>query len=242
MKQLMEYKIISGRVHETRRVLMPCRSGAQLPKRRGVRVKGKSSLSKILANEQEAVKRLARIINCNFGPGDLWLTLKYDDDRLPEYRAAAELCVTNLLRRVKRWYKKETGDALRYVLVTSDNSPRSGEKARLHHHLVMDRVAWEYIIRQWPADQISYSLLDARRDYTGIARYMVGNAPKGDNKHRWSCSTGLAKPVYTEPVPVDSVDGIKIPKGANIRENITLQDEETGVRSAYCRYIVAPKR
>ncbi|MFX7845333.1 hypothetical protein ABTK14_24050, partial [Acinetobacter baumannii] len=79
----MEYQIISGNVVEIRRCMLSSRQALAVGKKRAPRTAGTSSKKKIDANEREAVKRLARIINCNFRPGDLWLTLKYSDDRLP---------------------------------------------------------------------------------------------------------------------------------------------------------------
>lgn len=86
--------------------------------------------------------------------------------------------MSKFLRNVGSRYRKETGKSLRYVLTTSDTDPRTGKKVRLHHHLVMDRAAWEVVTRYWPEDQCGYVLLDGRGDYTGIARYMVSNACK----------------------------------------------------------------
>ena len=101
MRQLMEYKIISGRTVEIRRVMMDVRRGYNQHQRRGVRVKGKTSLRKILANERESVKNLARILNCNFKAGDLWLTLTYPEEALPESKEAAEAILAGILPAVK---------------------------------------------------------------------------------------------------------------------------------------------
>ena len=88
---------------------MSVRRQDTLPKRRGIRVKGKTSLKKILANEREAVKNLARLINCNFGPGDMWLTLTYSDDRLPASIEDAAQDFAKTLRKLRAMVKKETG-------------------------------------------------------------------------------------------------------------------------------------
>ena len=73
MKQLMRYKITSGRVVEKRDVLMDC-SRTRRP--RGGR-KGKSTIKQVERNERETVLELARFINCNHRGGDLFVTLKY---------------------------------------------------------------------------------------------------------------------------------------------------------------------
>lgn len=88
MVRLVEYRIISGPVIEIRRCRMAV--GAQPGRRRAPRKAGASSLKKIMQNEKAAVQRLARIINANFGAGDLWLTLKYSDARLPVTKEEAK--------------------------------------------------------------------------------------------------------------------------------------------------------
>ena len=237
----MEYQIISGNVVEIRRCMLSSRQALAVGKKRAPRTAGNSSKKKIDANEREAVKRLARIINCNFRPGDLWLTLKYSDDRLPADLDEADKTIAKFLRKVRAAYKKETEQKLRYILCTSETSTKTGSKTRLHHHLVMDRMAYEIICRYWPQAEISYSLLDGRGDHTALAKYIVRNFGGEAGRKRWSCSRGLDKPIYTEPVPVGSVEGIQAPAGADIRENLLIVDEDFGVQAAYMRAVLPEK-
>lgn len=241
MKIAMEYQIISGSVIEIRRCMLSSRQAMTAGKKRAPRTAGSSSKKKIDANEREAVKRLARIINCNFKPGDLWLTLKYSDKRLPASIEEAEAEIAKFLRKVRTAYKKETGEKLRYILCTSETSTKTGNKTRLHHHLVMDRLAYEIICRYWPQEEISYSLLDGRGDHSALAKYIVKNFNGESGKKRWSCSRGLEKPIYTEPVPVDDIEGIKAPKGSDVRENILIVDEDYGIQAAYMRAVLPDK-
>ncbi len=235
MQRIMEYKIISGRVEEVRRVRMPYRQGER-PARRGRKAKP-SSERKIRANEQERVKNLARLINTNFGPGDLWLTLRYGDGRLPEDLEAAGHQAGLFIRRIAAEYKKQTGQKLRWIMTDGAVSSKTGEAVRPHHHLVLDGLAYALIIKHWPKEELSYVRLDGRRDYTGIARYMLQNTDNTPGKRRWRSCQGLDKPIYTEPVPVEDFDGIRAPKGAEVREHSLLISEETGCCSAYMRYI-----
>lgn len=241
MKIIMEYHIISGKVIETRRCMLSSRQIMAVGKKRAPRTAGNSSKRKIDANEREAVKRLARIINCNFVPGDLWLTLKYSDDRLPPDIDSADKMIAKFLRNVRTAYKKETGKKLRYILCTSETSTKTGNKARLHHHLIMDRMAYEIICRYWPQEEISYSLIDGRGDHTALAKYIVQNFGGEIGRKRWSCSRGLEKPIYTEPVPVENIEGIKAPAGADVRENVLIVDEDCGVQAAYMRAVLPEK-
>lgn len=177
MKALMRYKIVSGRVVEKRDVLMDVSLDptTRRPRPRGKR-RGKSAASQVERNLREAVKRLARVLNCNFQGGDLFLSLKYSDERLPAAKEEAKREVRNFVRRIARAYRAATGKKLRWALVTADRSSKTGKPVRLHHHVVMDAVDWALIARHWPADQFSYRRLDGSGDYTAIARYMIMNA------------------------------------------------------------------
>ena len=240
MRKYMEYKIISGRTVEVRRVMMDCsaRSGPKI--RRGTRVKGRTSLQKILANEREAVKNLARILNCNFSQGDMWVTLTYPDDRLPAGREEAKKDMEKTLRKLRLAFRKEYGRNPKYVVATGSVDPRTGEQVRYHHHIVMEALAYEAITGFWPGEDVSYRRLDGRGDYTGIARYMVQNsADRGDGERRWSCSRGLKKPIYTEPVPVKPGEKIYIPRNASLKQKNSFEDDETGMCSEYVRYTKA---
>lgn len=241
MRVYMEYKIISGRVVETRRCLLPASSGDDVERRRAPRVAGKSSLKKIARNEQEQVRRLARIIACNFDTGDLFLTLKYSDARLPESRQAAKKNAEDLLKKLRQIYYKATGKKLRYILCTSDTSTSDGGEARLHHHLIMDRVSYEFLCSLWPADEISYTLLRSYPDRTSLARYILQNSAHEPGKKAWSTSKGLEKPIYTEPEPIPEVEPIKPPKDAIVQENYLHTDADTGLRSAYMRCVLPEK-
>ena len=73
MKQLMRYRITSGRAVEVRDVMMETRGH---PARGGKR--GTSSPKQRKRNEEEAVLILARQLNANCKGGDLFLTLRID--------------------------------------------------------------------------------------------------------------------------------------------------------------------
>lgn len=239
MKALMRYKIISGRAVEKRDVLMDVSLDptTRRPRPRGKR-RGRSAAAQIERNFQEAIKRLARALNCNFQGGDLFLSLKYDDARLPASKAEAKREARNFIRRIARAYAKATGNKLRWALVTADRSSKTGEPVRLHHHVVMDAVAWELIAAHWPADQFSYRRLDGSGDYTGVARYMLLNSGYERGRRNWSTSQGLEKPVFTAPEPVKGLGSFQVPKGARIVEREVREDADSGFRAAYIRYVL----
>ena len=193
MVKIMEYKIISGNVLEIRRCRMTV--GSQPGRKRAPRKAGATSLKKIKQNEKAAERQLARSINCNFGTGALFLTLKYSDLRLPQSVQDAKKEAARFLRNLGRAYRKATGKKLRWILCTSETSSKTGEKVRLHHHIIMDRVDYELICRYWPAEELRYEILDGRTDHTDLAKYIIKNGSRTPNEKKWSCSRGLDKPI-----------------------------------------------
>lgn len=214
--------------------------GSQPGRKRAPRKAGATSLKKIKQNEKAAERQLARSINCNFGTGALFLTLKYSDLRLPQSVQDAKKEAARFLRNLGRAYRKATGKKLRWILCTSETSSKTGEKVRLHHHIIMDRVDYELICRYWPAEELRYEILDGRTDHTDLAKYIIKNGSRTPNEKKWSCSRGLDKPIYTEPVPVSDFE-IKTPKGATVKEKYTYIDEDYGAASAYLRAVLDKK-
>lgn len=240
MKTLMRYTITSGRVVEKRDVIMEMIIDPWTRRPRGKR-RGKARAKQIERNLAEAFLRLGRILNSNYRGGDLFLTLKYSDGRLPATREEAERIAGNFVDRICRAYKKATGKKLRWVMVTADRSSKTGEPVRLHHHIVMDPLAWEIIAKNWPADQFSYRRLDGKGNYLAVAIYMIKNAGYRRGHRTWRASQGLEKPVYSSPIPVKAAGSYKIPKDAADIYREVKSDSESGFYAAYVRYVMPEK-
>ena len=210
MKKLMRYRITAGRAVEVRDVLMETRGGTP----RGAR-RGKSSAKQLKRNEDEAVLILARQLNANCKGGDLFLTLKYSDSRLPATREEAKRIARNFMRRLARAYRKTTGKKLKWWLVTASVSTKTGQPVRLHHHVVTDAMDWELIAQHWPPEEFSYRRLDATGDYTAVARYMIRNAGYGGAR-AWSHSQGIRQPQYSTPIPVARAGTVRVPPEARV--------------------------
>ena len=235
MKQLMRYRITSGRAVEVRDVMMETRGH---PARGGKR--GTSSPKQRKRNEEEAVLILARQLNANCKGGDLFLTLKYSDGRLPATKKDAKRIARNFIRRLARAYKKATGQKLTWWLVTANTSTKTGRPVRLHHHVVMNALDWDLIAKHWPPEEFSYRRLDATGDYTAVARYMIRNAGYGGER-AWSHSQGIKQPKYSTPIPVKRAGTVKVPPSARIVEREIREDTEAGFSSAYIRWVMPLK-
>lgn len=187
--------------------------GVNAKPRKGRR-KGTTSAQKQDENERDAVKRLARAINCNFSHGDLWLTPKYDpagEARLEawarEHQEEGERWEDALLRaaeregrlymeRIKRVLESR-GVEFRYILVTSDMDGESGEAVRIHHHLIVPRVAFEVAAAKWELGTVDYQILRDQEDYTPLAEYLCRQVRRRANAKKWTCSRNLKKPVVS---------------------------------------------
>lgn len=233
----VEYHIISGRVVETRQCWLTGRSPRKM---RGHRKAGSSSLKKIARNEEETVRRLARLINCNFGKGDIFVTKKYNAKNLPISLDYAEEEFKKTIDKMRKIYKDETGENFKYIWVPSETDPKTGKKVRIHHHIVMNRIAYEKLAELIPdPDELEYTVLDNRGDHTALAIYMIGNGKTDEpNRKKWRSSRGLIKPEFTEPEVIDEIHEIPPLPGADVKENVLIVDEESGRAAAYMRCVL----
>ena len=164
-----------------------------------------SSFRKQEDNTRQAMRRLARLLNCNFYKGDLLVTLRYDDDglhELPEWladpdgcRKAAEKQIQNFLRRLRR---KHPG--IKYVYVTSDMDGETGEAKRIHHHLVIsgEGLSWDEIMREWHCGSVDIRPIRGQDDLTPVAVYMLRQVRRVPDAKKYTASRNLAKPVVEE--------------------------------------------
>ena len=229
----MEYKIISGSVEEICRGWMPTTRGGQRV-RRGTKAK-KSSIEKIKRNETDAIKKLTRIVNCNFRMGDLWLTLTFPGKEEITWEAA-QTVFDRFLRKLRALYREKNGENIKYVY-SHGRKDKDGNDARPHFHVVLQAVDYELICSLWPQEAVTYRRLDGRKDHVKIAKYMIRNAKGVPGKKKYHTSRGLERPVYTEPVPVCAHSKMKLPKDAIICEQHKTRDYESGFTSEYVRYI-----
>lgn len=199
----------SGKTVELSSVWVPTNT-----KPRKARTKGSSSAAKKDENENDAVKRLARIINCNFAYGDLLLTPKYDNEGFAkleqwarENQEEGEAWEDALMRaaeregalymdRIRELLKKQ-GAKVKYVLVTSDMDEETGELVRVHHHLVIPRVHFEDAAKSWKLGTVDYQILKDQDDYTPLAVYLCKQVRRRPDAKKWTCSRGLKKPTVS---------------------------------------------
>lgn len=141
-------------------------------------------------NDRIAIRKLARVINANFGPGDVHVVLT-DAEGMTEEEALKERAL--FLRRMRREYKK-LGVEMKAVW-TTEMTPRS------HHHMIMSRIDYRIIDRQWKHGRVKFFPLDGSRDYTKLAEYFIKETsaafrdPARATRQRYGRTRNLEEPV-----------------------------------------------
>ena len=96
-------------------------------------------------NEKNSRKECERTINANFGNDDIWGTLTYTDDNMPNSMKEAQHDMTLYIGRLNYERKKMGLAKLRYVYVTE-----CSDKGRWHHHFVCDGdMGLEAVEEKW---------------------------------------------------------------------------------------------
>lgn len=214
---------------------------------RADRRKGSSTQAKQDRNQTDAVRRLARVVNCNFGPSDLLLTLTYADEHLPQDAKEADRQAALFLRRLKR-----AGVDPKVVWITADKD-KAGKPERLHHHAILEGASVDlhqegealvaYLGERrleeiWGKGHLHAEHLRQQDDYTPLASYMVRQAANAPDAKKWHASRGMAKPIVESERITSAPRELRAPGGAEVLE-VGKYDAETG--SHYIRYIRRPK-
>ena len=147
-------------------------------------------------NRERARRRLALLMDANFGKNDLHVTLTYRGTP-PDYEQARK-DVRNYLRAVKRMREKAGLPEMKYIYVIEEEGG-DGEKRRIHVHLMMTGgVSREALEEKWGRGYANCDRLQPEEG-TGLlelARYFTKVTME---KHRraWSASKNLRQPRTT---------------------------------------------
>ena len=149
-------------------------------------------------NKRQAEKTLRRLINANFGVGDIHLVLGYgrQHTRTPEQ---ARKDKEEFLRGYRQWCR-EQGQTPRYITVTEY------ENKRVHHHIVIGSIPMTVLYRLWRWGRPHITPLDRSGNYGQLAAYLIKETSRTFDKagapqrKRWTQSKGLKKPVVKREV------------------------------------------
>ena len=149
-----------------------------------------------LRNKQ---KHLRRLINANFGTGDILLTLTYTQTEQPRDEKRAQKDIRNYLKRLRRKRERMGLPELKYVYTTEVTHGEKG--TRYHHHLIVSGgISRETIESLWhsgiansrAAQPDAYAL-------SGWAHYMTKQKATQEKAYRrgFACSRNLRQPKVT---------------------------------------------
>lgn len=217
----------------------------------------RSEAKKQEQNEHSATKRMARIINENYVPGDWLLGLDYSEEGLarivawarekgmdPDHaeetelldiqRVAAEHALRNCLRRVKR--DLPDGVELRVLAITSDMDGKTGEVVRVHHHLVVPKGCREAFVRKWQElgwGSVDWEPLSNQDDYTPIAEYFADQVRKVPDAKKYITTRNMVHPVPKDRAALTAGE-LRVPTGARLLH----RSEFKPGRPQYIRYVL----
>lgn len=194
-----------------------------------------SSLARKALNFRAAWQKLRLLLCCNFGRGDLYITLGYDDEHLPTNRKGAKKCMQAFIDQM-RSARRKAGDELKYVYVTEEIQ-EDGTR-RLHHHLIINAGAeqrdFELVRSLWKngtnieicylCDQDLYS-----DDFLELAQYLCKERNPDQPVNAvgdkcWVPSRNLIKPDPSSYLVDDNVT-ITAPPGAYILDTDHKQND-----------------
>ena len=155
-------------------------------------IKKKTNESQKKLNTKNARKKLERLANANFTDGDIWATLTYDKEHLPQSMEEALKNMQNYIRRIQYQRKKKGLPPAKYIYITEYDESK---EIRYHHHLIIDGLLdMDTIEKVWKCGRRNNTRRISTDDkgITGLATY-IAKDPKGSK--RWCSSLNLKKPI-----------------------------------------------
>ena len=212
----------------------------------------KSDIRKQQQNENDATKRVARIINENFQGGDVFDALTYSDaaitklregtpyiedleERLAYIYKLAEHELELFLRRC-RYACKKAGVEFKYVAITSDMDGETGERVRIHHHIVANKEVKAIIREQWLHGAIEKDAVWHEKDHFGLAKYLMDQVRRVPDAKKYKRSRNLTIPEPKDRIALGAKE-VQPPRGAEIIYRGTFIPG----RPQYIRYVLPRK-
>lgn len=152
-----------------------------------------SALKQKNLNDKNARKHLIRLINTNFTDDDLAVHLTYTEGTLPNSEEEARKDVSNYLRRIKHYRKKNGLPPLKYIAVIEYKEHEENAKGvRMHHHIIMSAIDRDIVEELWGKGRANADRLKADEfGYEALGRYITKD-PKGNK--RWTQSKNIKQP------------------------------------------------
>lgn len=140
-------------------------------------------------NIKNAVKKLIRLVNTNFGLGDLLIHGTYRPDEMPKSEKEVLNDIQNYFRRINRYRKSHGMPRAKYIYVIECSS-----SGNWHWHGIMSGMNRNIAEELWGHGDFTNANRFQPTAQTGgeaFAKY-ISKKPKG--KRRWNCSKNLKQP------------------------------------------------
>lgn len=190
-------------------------------------------------NQKYSWQKLELQLAANYLPGDLWVTLTYDDEHLPATRAQAERCFSYFLRKLRSSRGKRSQPVVHWCTEHKHESEDRKRHRRWHHHFCVNATGadFETIRRCWIYGsnvEIEIMQIDRDHSYEALARYMCKEARDRPGLRSWSY-TRNAKHPETETFTVPDDTPLQAPKGSTLFEEASDRTEFGSYR--YIKYL-----
>lgn len=143
-------------------------------------------------NRRNAVRRMERLVQCNFTRAAIIVTCTYEGKNPDEENAEHQLDL--YLGRLRRAARKQ-GNELKYVAITERAST-----GRIHHHMIVEGVDRDTAENKWRHGFCNARKYQQRTEqFVGIVRYMLKYRSTQDQlvSRRIRTSQGMVRPVET---------------------------------------------
>lgn len=185
-----------------------------------------SSAARQRMNLKRSAQKLELLLAANFSTSDLFVTVTYNDEHLPETREEAKTLLKKHLRHLRE-SRRVRDQELLYVYNTEG---LHGDK-RVHHHFVTNGTGndLETIKSLWPYGDVQVDRIDIRfGGFAALALYMTKEPRDGDRslngKRCWTPSLNLTKPVVENDLIPDDLT-LSVPPGATVLDNESQRNE-----------------
>ena len=100
------------------------------------------------------------------------------------------------------------------IYVTANINPDTNNRARIHHHVVVNCEAMETLKRLWRHGHVLVENVENEVDHVRLARYMMDQVPYEKGHNNYGRTLNLEKPFITEHVPWNPYKVLTPPEGA----------------------------
>lgn len=198
------------------------------------------------ARHREEISRrtFIRNVNENMEPGDLYVTLTFDNDW--------EVHTFEDARRIRKNYVRTLQRACPDAVIFAVMGRGKGTE-RIHFHMLIKNVPEKVISDKWKYGSVKrivplrehcyYDGIDYGADYTGLANYMFDHWTEEQGGHRWFQTKNAKQPEKEEPTEVRITGGYSenrppvAPKGYKL-----VQVKTTPYGYLYFKYVVVPQK